>query len=149
MNSPAHGGPASHCSVAGMGGGVGAGAVDGPQGAAAWETGLVTGGGASERGLGDGDLAAPQAPAPVLGEVAGCRVGSPEGEPGDGSSHPGGLATGRGGSADGGGDDGGRWGGDGGGGGCCCCCSGGGCCGRGGDGGSDGLSGRAGVSLEG
>lgn len=128
---------------------MGAGAVDVLQGAAAWETDSVTGGGASGRGLGDDDLAALQAPAPALWEVAGCRVGSPEGAPGDGSSHPGGLATGHGGSAGGGGDDGGRWGGDGGGGGCCCCCSGGGCCGRGGGGGSDGLSGHAGVSLEG
>lgn len=131
---------------------MGAGAVDEPQGAAAWETGSVTGGGASVRGLGDGGLGARQAQA--LGVVAGCRVGSPEGEPGDGSSHPGGLAMGHGGSAGGGDDDdGGRWGGDGGdGGGCCCCCSGGGCCccGRGGGGGgSDGLSGHAGVSLEG
>lgn len=119
----------------GGGGDVGAGAVDGPQDEAAWEIGSVTGGGASGRGLADGDLGAPQAQAPVLGEVAGCRVGSPEGEPGGGSSHPGGQAMGRGGSAGGGGDDGGRWGGDGGGGGCCCCCSGGGCCGRGGGGG--------------
>lgn len=148
--SPVHGGPAPRCSAAAMGGGVdvGAGAVDGPQGAVAWETGWETGGGASGRGLGDGDLGALRARAPVLGEAAGCRVRSPEGEPGDGSSHPGGLATGRGGSAGGGGDDGGHWGGDGGGG-CCCCCSDGGCCGRGGGGGSDGLSGHAGVSLEG
>lgn len=132
---------------------MGAGAVDEPQGAAASETGSVTGGGASGRDLGDGDLGALRAPALVPGEVAGCRVGSPEGEPGDGSSHPGGLVTGHGGSAGGGGDGGGRWGGgDGGGGGCCCCCccSGGGCCGHGGGGGgSDGLSGHAGVSLEG
>lgn len=148
--SPARGGPAPHCS-AGMG--VGVGAVDGPQGAAAWETGWETGGGASGRDLGGGDPGAPPGRAPALGGVAGCRVGSPEAERGDGSSHPGGPATGRGGSAGGGGGDGGRWGGggDGGGGGCCCCCcSGGGCCGRGGGGGgSDGLSGHAGVSLEG
>lgn len=131
--------------------GAGAGAVDAPQGAAAWETGSVTGGGASERGLGDGDLAALQARVPALGELAGCKVGSPEEEPGDGSSHLGGLTTGHGGSAGGGGDDdGGHLDGDGGDGGCCCCCSGGGCCccGRGGGGGSDGLSGH-GVSLEG
>lgn len=145
--NPAHGGPAPHCS-AGMGEGVGA--VDGPQGAAAWETGSVTGAGASGRDLGDGDLGALRAQAPALGEVAGCRVSSPEAELGDGSFRPGGLATGRGGSAGGGGGGGGRWGGDGGGGGCCCCCcSGGGCCGRGGGGGSGGLSGHAVVSLEG
>lgn len=148
--SPAHGGPAPHCFVAGMGAdgdvdvGAGAGAVD----AAAWETGSVTGGGASERGLGGGDLAALQARVPALGELAGCKVGSPEEEPGDGSSHLGGLTTGHGESAGGGGDDdGGCLDGDGG---CCCCCSGGGCCccGRGGGGGSDGLFGH-GVSLEG
>lgn len=149
--NPAHGGPAPRCSVAGMGGGVdvGAGAADVPQGAAAWEISLVTDGEVSEMGLGGGDLGAPQAQAPAPEEVAGCRVGRPVGEPGDGSSHPGGLATGRGGSAGGGGDDGGRLGGDGGGGGCCCRCSGGDCCGRGGGDGSDGLSGHAGVSLEG
>lgn len=150
--NPAHGGPAPRCFVAGMGeaGDVGVGAVDGLQGAAAWETGSVTGGEASGTGLGDGDLDALRARVPGLGEVAGCRVGSPEGEPGDGSSHPGGLVMARGGSAGGGGDDGGCWGGDGGGGGCCCCCSGGGCCGcGGGGGGSDGLSGHVGVSLEG
>lgn len=144
--NPAHGDPAPNCYAAGMGGGVGA--VDGPQGAAAWETGLVTGVGVSGRGLGDGDLGALQDRAPALGEVAGYRVGSPEGEPGDGSSHPGGLAKGRGESAGGGGGDGGHWGGDGGGC-CCCCCSGGGCCGRGGGGGSVGLFDHAGVSLEG
>lgn len=146
--NPAHGGPAPHCSVAGTGGGVGA--VDGPQGAAAWETGWVTDEEASGRGLGDGNLGVHQAraQAQALGEVAGCRVGNPEEEPGGGSFHPDGLVTGRGGSAGGGGDDGGRWGGGGGDGDCCCCCSGGGCCGRGGGGESGGLSGHADVSLE-
>lgn len=150
---PAHGGPAPHCSVAEMGGGVdvGAGAADVPQGAAAWEISSVTDGEVSEMGSGGGDLGALQAQAPAPEEVAGCRAGNPVGEPGDDSSRPGGLATGRGGSAGGGGDDGGRLGGDGGGGGCCCCCrcSGGDCCGHGGGDGSDGLSGHAGVSLEG
>lgn len=152
MMSPVHGGPAPHCSVAetGAGGDVGAGAVDGPQGAAALETDSGTGGEASGRGLVDGALDGPRDRAPALGEVAGCRVCSPEGEPGDGSSHPGGPATARGGSVGGDGDGGGHWGGDGGGGDCCCCCSGGDCCGRGGDGGgSDGLSGHVGVSSEG
>lgn len=144
--NPAHEGPAPHCSAAGMGGGGGEGAVDVPQDAAAWETGLVTDEGALERGLGDGNPGALQARALALWEAAGCRVGSPEGEPGDDSSHPGGLATGRDGSAGGGGGDGGRLGGDGG---CCCRCNDGGCCVRGGGGGSDGLSGHAGVSLEG
>lgn len=64
--NPAHGGPAPHCS-AGMGGGVGA--VDGPQGAAAWETGSAIGGGALARDSGDGAPAALPAPAPV--EAAG------------------------------------------------------------------------------
>ena len=91
--------------------GEGVGAVGGQQGAAAWGTGLVIGGGALERGLGDGNPGALQAQvqalAQALGAVAGCRVGSPEWEPGDGNFHPGGLRTGRGGSAGGGGDDGG------------------------------------------
>lgn len=149
IKSPAHGGPTLRCSVAGMGGGgdVDVGAEDGPLGAAALETGWGTGGEASAKGLGDGDPGALQAQDPALVEVAGCKVGSPDGEPRDGSFHPGGLATGRGGSAGGGGDDGEHWGDDGGG--CCCCCSGGGCCGRGGGGGSDGLSCHAGASLEG
>lgn len=68
--NPAHGGPAPCCS-AGVGGHVGVGAVDGPQGAAAWETGSVNGGGASVRGLGDGDLVALRARAPAHGGVAG------------------------------------------------------------------------------
>lgn len=117
-----------------MGGGVGA--ADGLQGAAVWETGWVSGEGALGRGLEDGNLDAPLAQVLAPGEVAGCRVGSPEEELSDGSSHPGGLVTGHGGS---GGDDGVYWG-DGGG---CCHCSGGG------GGGSGGLSGHAGVSLEG
>lgn len=50
---------------------MGVGAVDGPQGAAAWETGSVNGGGASVRGLGDGDLVALRARAPAHGGVAG------------------------------------------------------------------------------
>lgn len=147
--NPAHGGPTLHCSVAGMGGGgdVDEDAEDGLLGAAALETGLGTGGEASARGLGDGDRDALQAQARALVEVAGCKAGSPDEEPRDGSSHPGGLATGRDGSAGGGGDDGEHWDDDGGG--CCCCCSGGGCCGRGGGGGSDGLSCHAGASLEG
>lgn len=66
--NPARGGPAPYCS-AGMGGGVGA--VDGPQGAAAWETGSVIGGGASGRDLGDGDPGALRARVPALGGVAG------------------------------------------------------------------------------
>lgn len=131
-----------------MGGGEGGGAVDVLRGAAAWEKGLVTDEGALERGLGDGNWGALQAQALALWEAAGCRVGSPEEEPGDDSSHPGGLATGRDGSAGGGGGgDGGRLGGDGG---CCCRCNDGGCCVRdGGGGGSNGLSGHAAVSLEG
>lgn len=145
--NPVHGGPAPHCFAAGMGGDVGA--VDEPQGAAAGETDLGTGAGASGRGLEDGSLGALQDRGLVrdLEEVAGYRVGNPEEERGDGSSHPDGLATGRGGSA-GGGDGGERWGGDGGDDGCYCCCSGGGCCGRGGGGESGGLFGPAGASLE-
>lgn len=140
--SPARGGPAPHCSVAGMG-------ADGPQGAAAWETGSAMGGGVSEKGSGDGDLGVLQDRVPALVGVAGCKVGSPEEEPHGGSSHLGGLTTGRGGIAGGGGvggdggGDGGCLDGDGGGGGCCCCrhCSGGG-------GALDDPSGH-GVSLEG
>lgn len=125
-----------------MGADVDAGAVDGPQGAAALETGSVMHGGVLERDLGDGDLAAHQAQVPALGEAADYKVGSLEEEPGDGSSHLGGLTTDHDGSAGGGGDDdGGRLDGDDGDGGYCCCCSGGG-------GGLDGLSGH-GVSLEG
>lgn len=141
--SPAHGGPALHCFGAGMGVDVDAGAVDGPQGAAAWETGSVIHGGASERGLGDGALAVHQDQVPAPWEAAGYKVSSPEEELGDGSSHLGGPATAHDGSAGGGGDDddGGRLDGDDGDGGYCCCCSGGG-------GGSDGLSGHV-VLLEG
>jgi len=148
LNPPARGGPAPRCSVAGKG----VGAVDGPQGAAAWETGWVTGEEASGRGWGDGSLGALQARTPVLalGEAAGRRVGNPEEEPDGGSFHPDGRVKGRGESAGDGGDDGEHWGGDGGGD-CCCCCSGGGCCCCccGGGGGSDGLSDRADASLEG
>lgn len=46
--------------------GADVGAVGVPQGAAAWETGLVMGGGASERGLGDGDPGALPAQVPAL-----------------------------------------------------------------------------------
>lgn len=64
--NPAHGGPAPHCSVAGLGEGGGVGAVDVPQGAAAWETGWETDEEVSGKGLGDGNLGALQAPAPAL-----------------------------------------------------------------------------------
>lgn len=144
LNLPAHEDLAPHCSVAGKGVGV----VDGPQDAAAVEKGWVTDGEALGTGLEDGNLGAllTRDQAQALWEVAGYRVGTPEEEPDGGSSHPGGLAMGHGGS-EGGGDDGVHWGGDGGG--CCCHCSGGGCCGRGGGGESDGLYGHVGVSLEG
>lgn len=62
--SPAHEDLAPCCFATGMGADVGA--VDAPQGAAAWETGLAMGEGASERGLGDGDLGALPAPVPAL-----------------------------------------------------------------------------------
>lgn len=100
--------------MAGVGADVHADAVDTLQGAAAWETNLVIGGGASEMGLGHDDLAALRDWVPALGVLAGYKVCSPEEEPDDGSFHLGGLATSHGGSADGG-DDGGRLG-DGGGG---------------------------------
>lgn len=150
--NPAHEGPVPHCSVAGKGGRVGA--VDGLQGAAAWETGSETGEEALGRDLGDGTQGVLQAQAralpQALGEAAGCRAGNPEEELDGGSFHPDGLVMGHCGSAGGGGGDDGHWG-DGGGGDCCCCCSGDGCCCVHGDGGggSDGLSGHAGVSLEG
>lgn len=151
---PAREGPTPHCSVA-----VKGVDVDGPQGEVPEVKDWVTDEGAWGRGLKDGTLGALQAQvqararAQAHEEVAGCRVGSPEEEPGGGSSHPGGPVTGRDGSAGGGGGggDGVHWGGDGGG--CCCCycchCSGGGCCGRDDGGGSNGLSGHADASLEG
>lgn len=79
--------------------------MDVQQGAAVWETGLETDEGASGRGLGDGNLGALQARVRALWEAAGCRVGSPEGEPGDDSSHPGGLVRARDGNEGGDGDD--------------------------------------------
>lgn len=109
LNSLAHGGPELYCSVAEKG-------VGGLQGAAAGEKGWENGGGASGKGLGDGNRGAPQAQDQALWEVAGCRGDSPEEEPGGGSFHPGALATGRGGSGGGGGGDYVHWGGDG----CCC-----------------------------
>lgn len=140
--SPAREGPAPCCSAAATGEDVDAGAADELQGAAAWETGSAMGGAVSETGSGDGGLAAPRAQVPALWGLAGCTVGSPEGEPCGDSSRLGGPKAGCGGSAGGGGGDGGgRWDGGGDGGGCCCRCSGGGCCcGRGGGGGSDGPS---------
>lgn len=142
--NPARGGPAPHCFVAGMG----VNAVGGSRGVAAWEKGLATGEEASGRGLGGGNPGAHLAQTLVLAEVAGCRACNPEEELDGGSFHPDGPVMGRDGSAGGGGDDCEHWGGDGD---CCCCCSDGGCrcCGRcGDDGGSDGLCGRADVSLE-
>lgn len=119
--NPVHEGPKPRCSAAAMDGHVDGDAVHEPQGAAAWETGWVTGGLASGRDFEDGGLGAPQTQdlVPALGVLAGCMVDSPGAELGGGSFRLGGLRLGRGGSA-GGDDDGGRWG-DGGGGGCCCC----------------------------
>lgn len=125
------------------------GAVDGTQDAATWETGWARDGGASGKGWERGGQRALRDQVPVPGVLAGYKVCSPEGEPDDGSSHPGGPTADRGGSVgdadDGDCSDGGDGGGDGG----CCCCSGGGycCCGCGGGGGRGGLSGH-GVSLE-
>lgn len=142
--SPAREGPAPCCFAAATGEDVDAGAADELQGAAVWETGSATGGAVSERDSGGGGLAAPRAQVPALWGLAGCTVGSPEGEPCGDSSRLGGPKAGCGGSAGGGGggDGGGRLDGGGDGGGCCCRCSGGGCCccGRGGGGGSDGPS---------
>lgn len=103
-----------------MGADVGVG-VDGQQGAAAWETCWETGEEAVGTGLEDGDPGVPLVLAPALWVVAGCRAGSPGGAQGDGSSHPGGLTTRRGGSADGGGEGGGHCGDEGGDGDGCCC----------------------------
>lgn len=111
--NPAHAGPAQHCSAAAMGVGVGGG-VDELQGAAAWGTCSEIGEEALGTGLEDGDPDAPLALARVLLVVAGCKAGSPVEAQGDGSSHPGGLTTGHGGSAGGGGEGGGRCGGEGG-----------------------------------
>lgn len=72
--NPAHGGPAPHCSVAGMDGGVGA--VDGRRGAGAWEKGWAIGEEASVKGSGGGNRGDLQARA--LEEVADCRAGNPE-----------------------------------------------------------------------
>lgn len=100
------------------------------------------GGGASGKGSGGGGPDGLRDQVPVPGVLAGCKVCSPEEEPDDGSSHPGGPTADRGESV-GDADDGGRWGGgDGGDGGCGYCC-----CGCGGGGGTDDLSGH-GVSLE-
>lgn len=135
--------------MAGMGEDGDVGAADGPQDAATWETGLAKDGGASGKGSERGGQGAPRDQAPVPGVLAGCKVCSPEEEPGDGSSHPGGPTADRGGRV-GDADDGDRSdGGDGGGDGGCCCCSGGGycCCGCGGGGGRGDLSGH-GVSSE-
>lgn len=125
------------------------GAVDGPQDAATWETGLATDGGASGKGSERGGQGALQDQVPAPGVLAGCKLCSPEEEPDDGSSHPGGPTADRGGSGGDAADDGDRSdGGDGGGDGGCCCCSGGGCCcGCGDGGGRADLSGH-GVSLE-
>lgn len=107
----------------------------------------MTGGVVGGRGFEDGSLGALQHRVRVRGEVVGHTAGSPEGELGDGSSRPGGLVMGHGGSvSDGGGDDDEGCGGDGG---YCCRCSGGDCCGHGGGGGgSGGLAGHADASLE-
>lgn len=125
------------------------GAVDGPQGAATWETGLAMDVEASGKGSERGGQGALRDQAPVPGALAGCKVGSPEEEPDDGSSHPGGPTADRGGSVGDAGDGDHLDGGDGGGDGGCCCCSGGGycCCGCGGGGGRGDLSGH-GVSSE-
>lgn len=134
-----------------MGEDGGVGAVDGPQDAATWETGLAMDGGASGKGSERGGQGALRDQDPVPGVLAGCKVCSPEEEPDDGSSHPGGPTADRGGSGSvGDAGDGDRSdGGDDGGGGCCCCSGGGGycCCECGGGGGRGDLSGR-GVSLE-
>lgn len=119
--------------MAGVGEHEDVGAAD----AAAWETGLAMDGGALGTGSERGDQDALRDQVPVPGVLADCKVCSPEEEPDDGSSHPGGPSAGCGGSV-GDADDGDHW--DGGGDGGCCCCSGGG-------GGRDDLSGHD-VSLE-
>lgn len=93
QDQPARGGQALHCSAAE----AGEGAVDGPQGAGAWETGSVTGGEASEKDS-EGDSPVVH---PALWGAAGCTVGNPEVELGVCSSHLDGPVTGRGGSGDG------------------------------------------------